>query len=442
MKKLYIYLAFIFVNCLSGTYAQVQSVHDPNLSASITNEQVLSWAKAFTQIEPGITLLNFEGLGNLEAIGQFYSGSPAKSSITGPNYGISFSGNAKAIINSGNGGTGNFTRDILPNTVLFTLAGSELKLNVPAGFNEELSLDYSSSAAGVITIYDGPEGTGAVLASKDILPLSLGLKGVNGAYYDNWKRAKVKFPGTARSVVFTFAANQCAFDDILLGSETSGHSKGIDVISTSSSKRSFASILTTPGSQTEKGKLFLDGSSSLQMNIGSSKSKTDGEVEEGSGYNYFDFNFLPKAGYFFIPNMVGGLFMDIEFYSNKSKNESSYQSKGTTFIIGPFARYYVPLTDQFMPFVEVQIGGGIDNSKYNFPPSDDWSKSKETVFSYRLGGGGTYFFNEIVGCDLFLGYQHDSYKYKDNGDNGESSDSKSIYNQFTVQLGIIVVLDL
>jgi hypothetical protein len=442
MKKLYLYLAFIFFICLSGTYAQVQSVHDPNLSATVTNDQVTSWAKVFTQAEPGTTLLNFEGLGNLEEIGQFYNGLAGRSSFNGTNYGLSFSENARAIINSGNGGTGNFSREILPNTVLFSLAGSEIKLNVSAGFSEELSFDYSSSAAGVVAVYDGPEGTGNLLASKDIQPLSLGLMGVKGAYYDNWKRAKVKFSGTARSVVFTFAANQCAFDDILLGSETSGHSKGMDVISTSSSKRSFVSILKTPGPQTEKGKLFLDGSSSLQMNIGSSKSKTDGEVEEGSGYNYFDFNFLPKAGYFFIPNMVGGLFMDIEFYSNKSKNESSYQSKGTTFIIGPFARYYVPLTDQFVPFAEVQIGGGIDNSKYNFPPSDDWSKSKETVFTYRLGGGGTYFFNEIVGCDLFLGYQHDAYNYKDSGDNGESSDSKSIYNQFTVQLGIIVVLDL
>jgi opacity protein-like surface antigen len=204
--------------------------------------------------------------------------------------------------------------------------------------------------------------------------------------------------------------------------------------------KGFAGMLTTPMSQTEKGKLFLDGSSSLHLNIGSSKSKSDGEVVEGSGYSYFDFNFLPKAGYFFIPNFVGGLFMDIEAYSDKSKDASDYQQKGVTFVAGPFVRYYVPVTDQFMPYAEAQVGFGVDNSKTKYSSSDDWSKTNESVFTYRLGGGATYFFNEIVGCDLFLGYQHDSYKYKDSGDN-ESSDSKSIYSQFTMQLGIVVILD-
>ena len=201
-------------------------------------------------------------------------------------------------------------------------------------------------------------------------------------------------------------------------------------------------MLTTPRSQTDKGKLFLAGSSSLHFDIGSNKSKSDGNVVEGSEYSYFDFNFLPKAGYFFIPNFVVGLFMDVEAYSNKSKSESGNTDKGITFIIGPFARYYVPVTDQFMPFVEAQAGFGVDNYKEKFSSSDDWIKSNYSVFTYRIGGGATYFFNEIVGCDLFLGYQHDAYKYKDTNEAERSSDSKSVYGEFSMQLGIVVILDL
>jgi hypothetical protein len=442
MKKLSPYLAFLFVFFLPDTQAQVLTVHNPNSKVTATNEQVSSWGQADKDAEPGLVLLNFEGLGNLDEVGQFYNGGKSKSGFSGHNYGVTFSGNALAIIDSQHGGSGNFTSDIMPNTVLFFLTGSEIYLNSISGFTGEISFYYSSVTGGTVSVYDGPDATGTMLTTLGFQPLSLGSKGDSSGYYDIWRRGKVKFSGTAKSALFSCSGNQCAFDDIILGSGGSGKSHGMSVLSESTdSHKGFGGMLTTPQSQTEKGKLFLDGSSSLHLNIGSSKSKYDGDVEEGSGYNYFDFNFMPKAGYFFVPNFVGGLFMDIEAYSNKSKDESGYQYKGTTFIIGPFTRYYVPVNEQFMPFAEAQVGFGVDNYKSRSSSSDDWSKSNESVFTYRLGGGATYFFNNIVGCDLFLGYQHDAYKYKDSGDS-ESSSSKSIYSEFTMQLGIVVILDL
>ncbi len=443
MKKLSPYLAFILVFYLPVTFAQVQTVHDPKLGGNLTNDQVASFGQAALPVDSGSVVLNFEGLGNLEEIGGFYNGQSSHSGFAGTNYAVSFSAPAVAVIDSKHGGTGNFTGDILPNTVLVFLSGCEVNLTSGKGFSEILVYDYSTSTGGIVTIYDGPGGTGNMLASEAFQPLALGLRGESGAYYDSWKQNKVSFSGIARSVVFTGVENQCAIDNIRLGSGKTGSGQGMTVKSSSSDKNdSFGSMLTTPRSQTDKGKLFLAGSSSLHLDVGSSKSKYDGEVDEESGYNYFDFNFLPKAGYFFIPNLVGGLYMDVEAYSNKSRSESGYTYKGTTFIIGPFVRYYVPVTDQFMPFAEIQAGFGVDNTKTKYSTTDDWSKSKESVFTYRIGGGATYFFNEIVGCDLFLGYQHDSYKYKDSGDAGRSSDSKSLYNEFTMQLGIVVILDL
>jgi hypothetical protein len=419
--------------------AQVLTVNNPNLGATVSNDQVISWGQS-GKVKEGVIFLNFEGLGNLDEVGQFYSGGTSKSGLAGHNYGVNFTGKPLSIIDSKHGGTGNFTNPVLPNTVLFFMTGPEIVISAASGFSGGVSFYYSASEPGEVMVFDGPGGTGVMLASMPYQALSLGSAGDLTGYFDTWKLFKLLFSGTAKSVIIKGTANKCAFDDIVLGKESGGKSKGTGAGAASGGNSAGSgNTLFTARSQTEKGKLFLAGSSSLQMDFGSSKSKHDGDTEEGSEYNYFDLNFLPKAGYFFIPNFVGGMFIDLETYSNKSK-DSGYGYKGTTFIIGPFGRYYVPVTDEFMPFAELQFGGGVDNYKSRGSSSDDWTTSKETVFTYRIGGGATYFFNNIVGCDLFLGYQHDAYKYKDSGDSGSSS--KSIYSQFTVQLGIVVVLDM
>jgi hypothetical protein len=271
---------------------------------------------------------------------------------------------------------------------------------------------------------------------------------VPNTYFDNWQRLKVVFPGTARSVTFTCAANQCGFDDIRLGEETGGKGKAVGgaAVAGTGEKSGFGETVKSSKIQTEKGNLFLAGASSLNMSIGGEKSKSDGNVSEGSESTVFDLNFIPKAGYFFINNLVGGLFIDAEFYSNMPKDDDGYSEKSTTFIIGPFARFYIPVCEKMIPFAEAQVGFGVDNSKTKYSSSADWYETKYGVFTYRLGAGATYFFNDAVGADLFLGYQHDSYKYKDTGSGGErgitSSDSKLVYGEFVFQLGIVVVLDL
>jgi len=194
--------------------------------------------------------------------------------------------------------------------------------------------------------------------------------------------------------------------------------------------------------QTEKGKFFVAGSNRLELNIGGEKQKVDGDLVEGSEISYFDFDFQPRMGYTVIDNLVAGLFMDVDVWSNKSKDEDyGYTEKGTTFIIGPFVRFYFLDFHKLKPYAEAQVGFGIDHYKYKYNDDSDWNKTDESVFTYRIGGGATYFFNEFVGADAFLGFLHDSYKYKDSDDPERSEhNSKYIYNEFIMQLGIVVML--
>jgi hypothetical protein len=195
--------------------------------------------------------------------------------------------------------------------------------------------------------------------------------------------------------------------------------------------------------QVEKGRYFYAGSNNLGLTFGGEKTNYSGTVDDASKVSYFDFNFTQRVGYTFIDNLAAGLFFDLDIYSNIYKEDGNYSYKGSTFIIGPFARYYIPVCDKFIPYAEGQVGFGFDNYKSRYNEADDWSKYNEGLFTYRLGGGATYFFNDFIGADIFLGFNHESYKHKSTESDASRSShyEKVIYNEFIMQLGIVVMLD-
>jgi len=168
-------------------------------------------------------VLTFEGLQDLEAVNNFYNGGTGSLGSSGPNYGISFTSGAQARIDFDAGGTGNFGGEPSPSTALF-FGSNPRTLNAPAGgFTTGLSFYYSAIvSAGVVTIYDGQNGTGNLLAS-----MPLPLTPFNGAPdptgdFSPFVPIGIGFAGTARSVTFGGLANVILFDDITLGSVTPG----------------------------------------------------------------------------------------------------------------------------------------------------------------------------------------------------------------------------
>ncbi|GEM_PF-401181 len=426
--------------------AQVNTMNLPGHEPSITNDQVRAFGEASFESKSKVVVLDFEGIGNLDEITQFYNGGASSAGFSGKNYGISFGKSALALVDAQHGGTGNFNTRPMPNTVMFFLNGSTAVINVHQGFTGQFAFDYTSSVLGTVAFYTEPDGGGTLISTEQFQPLATGSKGIENGYFDNWKNYSASFSGTAKSVVITCAADQCAFDNILIGDETYKNSLpgGGPVVTgskTGDTGGAFQAASTGsyyfPGT---KGKLFVAGYSGLDISAGTRKSKYNGEIDDGSKYSLFNIYFDPKAGYFIIDNLVAGLFIDLNYYSSKSKDEFGYSNKGTTLEIGPFARYYFPICDKLVPYGEAQIGVGVDNSSSRSSSSSEWYKSKSSVFAYQLGGGATYFFNSNVGADAFIGFSHYSNKYKDSESGERSPGSKYIYNELVLQLGIVIVL--
>jgi hypothetical protein len=152
-----------------------------------------------------ITQVNFEGLHDLQPVGDYYGS-------------ITFSSNALAVRTSLHRGIGNFAGNPSGFNVLGFQTGSSVLMNVANGFQDGLAFYYSApNVSGTVTLWSGLNGTGTLLAT-----ISLGATGstgcANGGLFCVWTPVGLTFSGTAQSVKFSGKAGGIAFDSITVGS--------------------------------------------------------------------------------------------------------------------------------------------------------------------------------------------------------------------------------
>jgi len=169
-------------------------------------------AMAVSAPASAVTVLTFEGIPDQAPVGDFYA----------PDY--TFSPATLALIDQDAGGTGNFANEPSPSTVMFFLDANNAILDVTNGFDTGFSFYYSSSTAATVTVYEGANGTGNILAQLDLD--AQGFDNCTGDPFGdfcNWTAIGVTFDGIARSIDFGGTANQTGFDNITFGSDTPGN---------------------------------------------------------------------------------------------------------------------------------------------------------------------------------------------------------------------------
>ncbi len=163
--------------------------------------------------------LTFEGIGNLNPVGDFYD--------TAPNdFNIQFSPDVIAVVDSDAGGNGNFSNEPSPDSILsFETASATLTSSV--GLVDSLSFSYVAfnpisvtDPAVTINVLDG---SGNLLASQPLLTTPTGTGDSTGSDYDfntGSNRVTIPFSDVAQSVVFDAPLNPrgafIGFDDISL----------------------------------------------------------------------------------------------------------------------------------------------------------------------------------------------------------------------------------
>lgn len=160
-----------------------------------------------------IVTLDFEGVANNTAVGNFYEASD----------GVVFSDNTLALVDFDQGGNGDFANAPSGKTVMFFLKGTSSAMNFSAGFTDGFSFYYSSSETAVVEVYAGEWGTGDLLASLTLSAQhTTNCVGDPTGEYCHWDALGATFAGTAKSVLFKGMADSTAFDNITFGAATPG----------------------------------------------------------------------------------------------------------------------------------------------------------------------------------------------------------------------------
>jgi hypothetical protein len=107
---------------------------------------------------------------------------------------------------------------------LFFLSGGAATMNVAAGFDTGFSFFYTSAAPGFVNVYDGLNGSGALLATLNLVENIAGCTGDPGGWFCHFSPVGVAFSGVARSVDFGGTADLIGFDNITLGAVAPGGS--------------------------------------------------------------------------------------------------------------------------------------------------------------------------------------------------------------------------
>jgi hypothetical protein len=160
-----------------------------------------------------VTVLTFEGIGNLNPVGNFYA----------PEY--TFSPATLALVDADAGGSGNFANEPSPNTIMFFQDANNAILNVNSGFTDGFSFFYSSAAAVSVRVYSGLNATGDLLGTLALSAQSGdNCVGDPNGTFCNFSAAGVTFTGTAFSIDFGGTAGQTGFDNITFGTDVPGGS--------------------------------------------------------------------------------------------------------------------------------------------------------------------------------------------------------------------------
>ncbi len=166
-------------------------------------------------------VLDFEGIGNVTPVNNFYNGGTDGAGNSGVNYGVALSSDALGVIDSDQGGTGNIANEPSGKTVLFFLSNSAV-MNYAAGFDTGFSFFYSANGAASVNVYSGLDKTGSLLGSITLASNynAGGCVGDPSGQYCHWDPVGVAFNGIAKSIDFGGGANFVAYDNVTFGSAT------------------------------------------------------------------------------------------------------------------------------------------------------------------------------------------------------------------------------
>lgn len=184
-------------------------------------------------------------------------------------------------------------------------------------------------------------------------------------------------------------------------------------------------------SQTEKGRFLIGVSSNINFNFESNS--TDGDSFSRDAGSAKEFTISPEVGYALKNRLFVGLSLSY-VYSDIDDKDFGYESVRNAVSIAPFIKYYFS-EKKIKPFLIASYGLGSEKSDSRFVfGSNSLITSKASIYSFKIGGGISYFFNEYVNIEFSLNYLRGTKVIE------EQQNETYITNKFNSNIGFTIFL--
>lgn len=186
-------------------------------------------------------------------------------------------------------------------------------------------------------------------------------------------------------------------------------------------------LLGKAKAQTEKGNFMVGGSVYFNSEKEIDKSKP-----------HINFSIVPSIGYFISTNFAIGAGIGYNFDKYQQNyvvngNITSYQMKTQGFVISPFARYYLDVSEKFKFFGQLSVPLSFTDTKegdINGHNYVNWQSSHNLQIAFSPGF--VFFPNKRIGIELSvngISYEQNRIKYN-------PSEERISYNQFKVDANL------
>ncbi|MCX2476718.1 outer membrane beta-barrel protein [Pedobacter sp. MC2016-05] len=185
-----------------------------------------------------------------------------------------------------------------------------------------------------------------------------------------------------------------------------------------------AGLVYGANAQTEKGKVILGG------NVGFNSTKV-----EGAAKSDVSFSVVPSVGYFVDNNFAIGT--GVGYNYNKQVSENSLNQ---AFVVAPFGRYYVGLSEQFKFFGQLSVPMAFGNNKIVNDNGDTGARvASTTSIGVNIAPGFAFFPTKRIGIEVSvngLGYNNLNVKNEITGGEVSSNSFGLEANTFAPKLGV------
>ena len=185
----------------------------------------------------------------------------------------------------------------------------------------------------------------------------------------------------------------------------------------------FTTLVWAASAQWDAGKILATGGINFSTTTPKTEIKSGDNTTTTDGMKTTDFGIDLAAGYFIADNIAIGLGIGLDnSTSTVTDDDIEYTYADNIFSVSPFARYYIPYTDQFSFFGQFTVGLGFGSSKDEAKSGSSTTTDESSLNMMMIGlsPGFSFMMTERVALEMrygFLGYT--SFTMKTDGENDD-----------------------